>query len=123
MSLTPLLTGRTNVQQAALNLHRLEILMRQGVPFGTAFATYAGGAITGSPTPGATGNITFVGQSLGSICGAYYLAGNTTLNPAASATIPPYTQASLNADMKGFLTVPGSTRPTSSRTARPSAPP
>ncbi|GLH72739.1 hypothetical protein GETHLI_12410 [Geothrix limicola] len=105
MSLTSLLTGRTNVQQAALNLHRLEILMRTGTPFGTAFATYAGGAITGYPTPGATGNITFVGQSLGSICGAYYLAGNATLATSGA----PYTQATLNNDMKGFLSVPGST--------------
>ena len=105
MSLTSLLTGRTNVQQAALNLHRLEILMRTGTPFGTAFATYSGGAITGYPTPGATGNITFVGQSLGSIVGAYYLAGNASL----STTGYPYTQTTLNNDMKGFLSVPGST--------------
>jgi len=105
MSLTSLLTGRTDIQQAALNLHRLEILMRTGTPFGTAFATYSGGAITGYPTPGATGNITFVGQSLGSIVGAYYLAGNTTL----STTGYPYTQTTLNNDMKAFLSVPGST--------------
>ncbi len=107
MSLTSLLTTRTNIQQAALNLHRLEILMRTGTPFGTAFATYSGGAITGYPTPGATGNITFVGQSLGSIVGAYYLAGNTTLDPTAGH--PPYTPTSLQTDMKGFLSVPGST--------------
>ena len=111
MSLTSLLTGRTNVQQAALNLHRLEILMRTGTPFGTAFATwttapYATG-ITGYPTPGATGNISFVGQSLGSIVGAYYLAGNATLDTTVGN--PPYTQTSLNSDMKGFLSVPGST--------------
>ena len=105
MSLTSLLTGRTNVQQAALNLHRLEILMRTGTPFGTAFATFAGGAITGYPTPGATGNITFVGQSLGSIVGAYYLAGNTTLSTSGA----PYSPTSLQGDMKGFLSVPGST--------------
>jgi hypothetical protein len=104
MSLTSLLTGRTNVQQAALNLHRLEILMRTGTPFGTAFATYPAGAITGAPTPGATGNITYVGQSLGSIVGAYYLAGNTTLAPTGA----PYSQTTLSSDMKGFLSVPGS---------------
>jgi hypothetical protein len=102
MSLTSLLTGRTNVQQAALNLHRLEILMRLGVPFGTAFG---GASIAGYPTPGAAGHITFVGQSLGSICGAYYLAGNTTL----ATTGAPYTQTTLNSDMRGFLSVPGST--------------
>jgi hypothetical protein len=104
MSLTSLLTGRTNVQQAALNLHRLEILMRTGTPFGTAFATHSGGAITGYPTPGASGNLTFVGQSLGSIVGAYYLAGNTTLATSGA----PYSQTTLNGDMKGFLSVPGS---------------
>ena len=105
MSLTSLLTGRTNVQQAALNLHRLEILMRTGA-FATAFAGYSGGAIGGYPTPGATGNITFVGQSLGSIVGAYYLAGNTTLDSTPGN--PPYLQSTLNNDMKGFLSVPGS---------------
>lgn len=105
LSLTSLLTGRTNIQQAALNLHRLEILMRSGTPFGTAFATFTGGAIAGYPTPGATGNITFVGQSLGSITGAYYLAGNTTL----ATTGLPYTPTTLGNDMKGFLSVPGST--------------
>jgi hypothetical protein len=102
MSLTSLLTGRTNVQQAALSLHRLEILMRTGTPFGTAFGA---ASITGYPTPGATGHITFVGQSLGSIVGAYYLAGATTL----ATTGAPYTQTTLNGDMKGFLSVPGST--------------
>jgi hypothetical protein len=109
MSLTSLLTGRTNVQQAALNLHRLEILMRTGVPFGTAFGTWnalnPSNLISGYPTPGATGNITFVGQSLGSIVGAYYLAGNTTL----ATTGAPYSQTTLSGDMKGFLSVPGST--------------
>jgi hypothetical protein len=107
VSLTSLLTTRTNIQQAALNLHRLEILMRTGTPFGTAFATYSGGPITGYPAPGANGNITFVGQSLGSIVGAYYLAGNTSLDPTPGN--PPYTPASLQSDMKGFLSVPGST--------------
>lgn len=108
MSLTSLLTTRTNIQQAALNLDRLEILMRGGA-FASSFAAYTGApytsGITGAPTPGASGNITFVGQSLGSIVGAYYLAGNTTL----STTGAPYTAASLQSDMKGFLSVPGST--------------
>ena len=107
MSLSSLLTGRTNVQQSALNLHRLEILMRGGA-FATAFGGYSGGAIAGAPIPGATGNITFVGQSLGSIVGAYYLAANV-VNPGASTTIPPYDQSTLDGSMKGFLSVPGST--------------
>jgi hypothetical protein len=113
MSLTSLLTGRTNVQQAALNLHRLELLMRTGA-FTAAFAggapTGIPGAIAGAPTTGFTGStITFVGQSLGSIVGAYYLSGNATLYPAASATVAPYSQDTLSTDMKGFLSVPGST--------------
>ncbi|MEI7670943.1 MAG: hypothetical protein WCK00_02400, partial [Deltaproteobacteria bacterium] len=45
--------------------------------------------------------IKFVSLSLGSIVGAYYLAGNTTLSAAG------YTTASLSSDMKGFLSVPG----------------
>ena len=49
-------------------------------------------------------DIKYVGISLGSIVGAYYLAGNTTL----STTGVPYNQTTLNSDMKGFLSVPGS---------------
>jgi hypothetical protein len=48
----------------------------------------------------------FVGLSLGSIVGVYYLAGNTLLNSAGSLPLP-YNQSTLNADMKGFLSVPG----------------
>jgi hypothetical protein len=47
----------------------------------------------------------FVGISLGSIVGAYYLAGNTTIDSTAGHL--PYTQTSLNSDMNGFLSVPG----------------
>jgi hypothetical protein len=49
-------------------------------------------------------NIKYVGQSLGSIVGALYLAGNTTM----SSTGLPYTQTTLDSDMKGYLSVPGS---------------
>jgi hypothetical protein len=85
------LATRSNVQQAAVNLNRLELTMRTG-----GFA--AQGII-----PAPTVDIKYVGISLGSIVGAYYLAGNTTL-----ATVGvPYTQTTLNSDMKGFLSVPG----------------
>ena len=87
------LATRSNIQQAALNLHRLELTMRTG-----GFA-----AVAGAAGAGLTADIKFVGLSLGSIVGTYYLAGNTTL----VAAIPPYTQTSLNSDMKGFLSVPG----------------
>lgn len=112
MSLTSLLTGRTNIQQSALNLHRLEILMRGNgslTPFQAAFAAWTTApyttGITGGPKTSTSPNqdITFVGQSLGSIVGAYYLAGNTTFTGGA------YSAASLGQDMKGFLSVPGST--------------
>ncbi len=87
------LATRSNVQQAAFNLHRLEITMRTG-----GFAPVAGAAGAGLAS-----DIKYVSLSLGSIVGAYYLAGNTTL----STTGFPYTQTTLNSDMKGFLSVPG----------------
>ena len=86
------LATRSNIQQAAFNLNRLELTMRTG-----GFAAF--GII---PAPAV--DIKYVGISLGSIVGAYYLAGNTTL----STTGTPYNQTSLNSDMKGFLSVPGS---------------
>lgn len=85
------LATRSNIQQAAFNLNRLEITVRTG-------ALVAAGIETAPPS-----EVTFVGMSLGSIVGAYYLAGNTTL---AGAGIP-YLQSTLNGDMKGFLSVPG----------------
>ena len=87
------LATRSNIQQAALNLHRLELTMRTG-----GFA-----AVAGAAGAGLTADIKFVGLSLGSIVGSYYLAGNTTL----STTGYPYTQMTLNSDMKGLLSVPG----------------
>jgi hypothetical protein len=85
------LATRSNVQQSAFNLNRLEFALRTA-----GFAAQGVG-------PVAAANIKYVGLSLGSIVGAYYLAGNTTL--ATSGT--PYTQTTLNSDMKGFLSVPG----------------
>lgn len=85
------LATRSNIQQGAFNLNRLELTMRTG-----GFA--AQGII-----PAPTVDIKYASISLGSIVGSYYLTGNTTL----STTGYPYTQASLNNDMKGFLSVPG----------------
>ncbi|HXE96246.1 MAG TPA: hypothetical protein VN642_07565 [Dongiaceae bacterium] len=85
------LATRSSVQQAAFNLNRLELTMRTG-----GFA--AQGIV---PNPAV--DIKYVGVSLGSIVGAYYLAGNTTL---ATSGVP-YTQTTLDTDMKGLLSVPG----------------
>ena len=87
------LTGRSNFQQGAFNLNRLELTVRAG-----------GFAGLGAAKP-SQATISFIGHSLGSMVGAYYLAGNTTMNTTAGQ--PPYTQTSLNADMKGYLSVPG----------------
>lgn len=87
------LATRSNVQQAAFSLNRLEFTLRFG---GFALA----GITSGAPT-----EIKFAGISLGSIVGAYYLAGNATLDVTTSS--PLYSQATLNNDMKGFLSVPG----------------
>ena len=95
------LAGRGNIQQAAFNLHRLELVVRTpsfGLPL-------AGFAALGAAAPDPVHNPKYLSLSLGSIVGAYYLAGNTTLSPGTG--LPPYTQASLNSDMKGLLNVPG----------------
>lgn len=95
------LAGRTNLQQAVVNLTRLELVVKTG-----GLSTSLAGNGLGTSTPDITtspSNIKFVGVSLGAITGAYYLASNTTL----TAGVPPYTQSSLNNDMKGFLNNPG----------------
>jgi len=85
------LATRTNFQQAAFNLHRLELSVRTGMLAGL------------KDNPDLTTQPKFVSLSLGSIVGAYYLAGATTLSSSGL----PYTQTTLKADMKGFLSVPG----------------
>ncbi len=85
------LATRSNIQQGAFNLNRLELTLKTG-------GFVAAGISAAPPT-----EIKFVGFSLGSIVGAYYLAGNTTLSTSGV----PYSQTSLNSDMKGFLSVPG----------------
>jgi len=84
------LATRSNIQQAAFNLNRLEL-------------TVAVGGFAALPAPPSNTGMRFVGHSLGSIVGAYYLAGNTTL----AATGAPYTQTTLDTNMKGYLSVPG----------------
>jgi hypothetical protein len=97
------LATRANIQQAAFNLDRLELIAATPT-FGSALSTQ-GFAALGANAPNPAIKPRFVGVSLGSIVGAYYLAGNTTLNPTPGQ--PPYTQATLNNDMKGLLSVPG----------------
>jgi len=78
------LATRSNIQQGALNLNRLEITLKTG-----GFVGVAG--TVAPPT-----KVNYVSTSLGSIIGAYYLAGNTTNG-----------QTPIAADMKGFMSVPG----------------
>ncbi|MBU5615133.1 Ig-like domain-containing protein [Geomonas azotofigens] len=97
------LAARTNMQQAAFNLDRLELVVATP-SFNPAFAGHGFAALgANAPNPGLKPK--YVGVSLGAIVGAYYLAGNTTLS--ATAGTPPYSQATLDADMKGLLSVPG----------------
>lgn len=88
------LATRSNVQQAAFNLNRLEFTMQTG------------GFLAQGIIPSPSVDIKYVGLSLGSIVGAYYLAGNTTMYGTDSSPLP-YNQTSLGKDMKGFLSVPG----------------
>ncbi|MBK9798153.1 MAG: hypothetical protein IPP58_17040 [Holophagaceae bacterium] len=88
--LPSILTARTNVQNSAFNLWRLERILKQptGDPTGLQAAmTTAGKSLS---TSGAT---QYVGQSLGSIVGAYFLAGNSIQTGGSN--------------MKGLLSVPG----------------
>lgn len=98
------LAGRANVQQAAFNLDRLELTIATP-SFDPALASQ-GFASLGANAPNPAIKPKYVALSLGSIVGAYYLAGNTTLN--ATPGQPPYTQGTLDSDMKGFFSVPGS---------------
>jgi len=86
MALGKPLASRSNMQQAAFNLHRLDLTLLGG-----------GFAGLGADAPNRTTvKPKFVSLSLGSFVGAYYLAGNT-----ANGLYPGPT------DMKGFLSVPG----------------
>jgi hypothetical protein len=99
------LAGRTNMQQAVVNLSRLEFVLKTG----GLSTTLAGNGLATS-TPDITtspSNIKFVGVSLGAMVGSYYLASNTSYPYPAGPTGPPYIQATLDNDMKGFLNNPG----------------
>jgi hypothetical protein len=93
------LAARSSIQQAAaFNLDRLE-LIAASPGFATALAALPAPGI-GAPAPGAK----YLSLSLGSIVGAYYLAGNTSLSAPPA---PLYTSATLDGDMKGLLNVAG----------------
>ena len=96
ISLGAPLAARSNIQQAAFNLDRLELTVAAlgFAPLGAALA----------PNPALKPK--YVSLSLGSIVGAYYLAGSTSLNNA-DLTGPVYSQSSLNGDMKGMLNTVG----------------
>ncbi len=89
--LPSILTARTNVQTSAFNLWRLERTLLQP----TADPTSIQKAMTTAGKPiAATGASKYVGQSLGSITGAYFLAGNSSQTGGSN--------------MKALLSVPGS---------------
>jgi len=88
--LPSILTARTNVQTSAFNLWRLERILKQ--PAIDPSSLQAAMTAAGSPVS-ATGASQFVGQSLGSIVGAYFLAGNSNQTGGSN--------------MKGLLSVPG----------------
>ncbi|MBI3130240.1 MAG: Ig-like domain-containing protein [Acidobacteria bacterium] len=99
------LATRTNLQQGVVNLSRLEFVVKTG-----GLSTALAGAGLATSTPDITtspSNIKYVGVSLGAIVGSYYLASNTTFSYPAGPSGPPYIQATLNNDMKGFLNNPG----------------
>jgi hypothetical protein len=90
--LPSILTARTNVQTSAFNLWRLERILKQPAVDPTGLQA----AMTGVGKPIAVGGATqYVGQSLGSIVGSYFLAGNSKQTTGAAT------------DIKGLFSVPG----------------
>ncbi len=88
--LPSILTARTNVQTSAFNLWRLERILKQPTADPTSLQSQM---VTASKTLSPAGASKFVGQSLGSIVGAYFLAGNSSQTGGGN--------------MKGLLSVPG----------------
>ncbi|MBK8790225.1 MAG: hypothetical protein IPO28_08645 [Holophagaceae bacterium] len=88
--LPSILTARTNVQNSAFNLWRLERILKQPAvdPTGLQAAM-----ATAGKSLAAGGATQYVGQSLGSIVGSYFLAGNSSQTGGGN--------------MKGLLSVPG----------------
>lgn len=88
------LTARANIYDSAFNLWRLERILKQPSVDPTSLTAQLSAASSGTAAiDNADANHRFVGQSLGSIVGTVFLAGN------ASATG--------GSNMKGFMSVPG----------------
>lgn len=91
MSLLSILNTRTNVQQGGFNLWRAERILKQPTADPTSLQSVCLAA--GKPIA-ATGASKFIGHSLGTIIGSYFLAGNSA--QTGGSNIP------------GFLSAPGS---------------
>jgi hypothetical protein len=89
--LPSILTARTSVQTSAFNLWRLERILKQPAVDPSSLQAKMTAA---TKSIAATGASQFVGQSLGSIVGSYFLAGNSIQTGGSN--------------MKGLLSVPGS---------------
>ncbi len=96
ISLSSGLNGRTNPQQAGFNLWRLVRVTQQ-----PAFAPGSlQNSLSGIGYPiSAAGTSRYVGISLGSIVGAYFLAGNSFQTGGGAGTF--------GTDIKAFFSVPG----------------
>ena len=88
--LPSILTARTSVQTSAFNLWRLERILKQPAVDPTSLQA---AMVTAGKTLSAAGATQYVGQSLGSIVGSYFLAGNSSQTGGSN--------------MKGLLSVPG----------------
>ncbi len=88
--LPSILTARTSVQTSAFNLWRLERILKQPAADPTSLQAKM---VSAGKTISAAGATQFVGQSLGSIVGSYFLAGNSVQTGGSN--------------MKGLLSVPG----------------
>ncbi|GLH65890.1 hypothetical protein [Geothrix edaphica] len=94
--LPSILTARTNVQTSAFNLWRLQRVLIQ--PAADTTSLQAAMAAAGktlnntAPTSASAGATQFIGQSLGSITGTYFLAGNSSQtggnNPKGLLSVP-----------------------------------
>ncbi len=89
--LPSILTARTNVQTSAFNLWRLERILKQPAVDPSSLQA---AMVTAGKSLSAAGASQYVGQSLGSIVGAYFLAGNSSQTGGSN--------------LKGLLSVPGS---------------
>ncbi len=91
ISLPSALNARTNVQQAGFNLWRLERVLLQ--PSADPTGLQGRLAAAGKPISGNPADRRYIGISLGSIVGAYFLAGNSNQTSGSN--------------MKALLSVPG----------------